>query len=75
MTIVNLNIAILVVTVFFLIRAEINFKQKRIYILKPLTTLLMLAINRFRWPFKYNRVSLAFYYAGQTLIALNTIAV
>jgi len=35
---------------------------------------LILAINRFRWPFKYNHVSLAFYYSGQLLIALSTLS-
>jgi uncharacterized membrane protein YhhN len=34
---------------------------------------LMLAINRFRLPFRYHRISLAFYYGGQLLIALSTI--
>lgn len=32
---------------------------------------LMLAVNRFRRPFKYHRFSLAFYYGGQFLIALS----
>ena len=32
----------------------------------------MLAANRFWRPWKYNRLSLAFYYSGQTLIALST---
>jgi len=32
---------------------------------------LMLGINRFRRPFRYHRISLAFYYAGQLLIALS----
>ena len=32
---------------------------------------LMLAVNRFRRPFKYHRLSLAFYYGGQLLIALS----
>jgi len=32
----------------------------------------VLAINRFKIPFKYNRLGLAFYYAGQLLIALST---
>ncbi len=35
---------------------------------------LILAINRFRKPFRYHRISLAFYYSGQLLIALSTIA-
>ncbi|MGC9396121.1 MAG: lysoplasmalogenase [Anaerolineae bacterium] len=30
----------------------------------------ILAVNRFWKPFRYNRISLAFYYAGQCLIAL-----
>lgn len=34
---------------------------------------LILAINRFKKPFKYNRISLAFYYAGQLLIAMSTV--
>lgn len=33
---------------------------------------IILAINRFKIPFKYNRLSLAFYYSGQLLIALST---
>ncbi|MBN2601721.1 MAG: lysoplasmalogenase [Candidatus Marinimicrobia bacterium] len=33
----------------------------------------MLAVNRFRWSFKYNRISLAFYYSGQLFIALSTL--
>jgi len=33
---------------------------------------LILAINKFKKPFKYNRFSLAFYYSGQLLIALST---
>ncbi len=33
---------------------------------------LILAINKFKRPLKYNRLSLAFYYAGQLLIALST---
>jgi len=32
---------------------------------------LMLAVNRFRRPFKYHRLSLAFYYGGQLIIALS----
>ena len=32
---------------------------------------LMLAVNRFRQPFKHHRLSLAFYYGGQLLIALS----
>jgi uncharacterized membrane protein YhhN len=32
---------------------------------------LMLAVNRFRRPFRYHRLSLAFYYGGQLLIALS----
>jgi len=32
---------------------------------------LMLAVNRFRQPFKYHRLGLAFYYGGQLLIALS----
>jgi alkylglycerol monooxygenase len=32
---------------------------------------LMLAVNRFRRPFKYHRIGLAFYYGGQLLIALS----
>ncbi len=32
---------------------------------------LMLAVNRFRRPFKYHRLSLVFYYGGQLLIALS----
>jgi len=32
---------------------------------------LILAVNRFRHPFRYNRISLAFYYGGQLLIALS----
>lgn len=32
---------------------------------------LMLAVNRFRRPFEYHRISLAFYYGGQLLIALS----
>jgi uncharacterized membrane protein YhhN len=32
---------------------------------------LMLAVNKFRRPFRYNRLSLAFYYAGQTCLALS----
>ncbi|MCK4641544.1 MAG: lysoplasmalogenase [Candidatus Marinimicrobia bacterium] len=35
---------------------------------------LILAINRFRTSFKYNRISLAFYYSGQLLIALSTVS-
>jgi uncharacterized membrane protein YhhN len=31
----------------------------------------MLAINRFARPFKYHRISLAFYYGGQLLLALS----
>ncbi len=34
----------------------------------------MLAVNRFRWSFKYNRISLAFYYSGQLLIALSALS-
>ncbi|MBU2515753.1 lysoplasmalogenase [bacterium] len=33
---------------------------------------IILAVNKFRLPFKYNRISLAFYFAGQLLIALST---
>ena len=33
---------------------------------------IMLALNRFAKPFKYHRLNLAFYYAGQLLIALST---
>ncbi|UCE04406.1 MAG: lysoplasmalogenase [bacterium] len=33
---------------------------------------LILAINKFRKPFKYHRINLAFYYSGQLLIALST---
>jgi uncharacterized membrane protein YhhN len=33
---------------------------------------LILAVNRFKRPFRYNRISLAFYYSGQLLIALST---
>lgn len=33
---------------------------------------LILAINKFKRPLKYNRLSLAFYYSGQLLIALST---
>jgi uncharacterized membrane protein YhhN len=33
---------------------------------------LILAVNRFKMPFRYNRISLAFYYSGQLLIALST---
>jgi uncharacterized membrane protein YhhN len=32
---------------------------------------LILAINRFRRPFKQHRISLAFYYLGQLLLALS----
>jgi uncharacterized membrane protein YhhN len=32
---------------------------------------LILAINRFTRPFRLHRVSLAFYYTGQTLLALS----
>ncbi len=32
----------------------------------------ILAVNRFRLPFRYNRISLAFYFSGQLLIALST---
>ncbi len=32
---------------------------------------IILAINKFRKPFRYNRISLAFYYGGQLLIALS----
>ena len=32
----------------------------------------MLAFNKFKIPFKHNRLSLAFYFAGQLLIALST---
>jgi uncharacterized membrane protein YhhN len=32
---------------------------------------LMLAVNRFRRPFEYHRLGLAFYYGGQLLIALS----
>lgn len=32
---------------------------------------LLLAVNRFRRPFRYHRLSLAFYYGGQLLIALS----
>ncbi len=32
----------------------------------------MLAINKFRFPFKLNRISLAFYFGGQLLLALST---
>jgi hypothetical protein len=31
---------------------------------------IMLAANRFWKPWRYNRISLAFYYGGQLLIAL-----
>ena len=31
----------------------------------------ILAVNKFRKPFRYNRISLAFYYCGQLLIALS----
>ena len=33
---------------------------------------LMLAVNKFKIPFKHNRLSLAFYFAGQMLIAFST---
>lgn len=33
---------------------------------------IILAVNRFKKPFKYNRISLAFYYSGQLCIALST---
>jgi len=33
---------------------------------------LILAVNRFRQPLKYHRISLAFYYSGQLCIALST---
>jgi len=33
---------------------------------------LILAVNKFKKPFKYHRFNLAFYYAGQLLIALST---
>ena len=33
---------------------------------------LILAVNKFRKPFKCHRISLAFYYSGQLLIALST---
>ncbi len=33
---------------------------------------LILAINKFKKPFKYHRFNLAFYYSGQLLIALST---
>ncbi len=33
---------------------------------------LILAVNKFKKPFKYHRISLAFYYSGQLLIALST---
>lgn len=32
---------------------------------------LMLAVNRFRRPFEYHRLNLAFYYGGRLLIALS----
>jgi uncharacterized membrane protein YhhN len=32
---------------------------------------LMLGLNRFGRPFSWNRISLAFYYAGQALLALS----
>ena len=32
----------------------------------------ILAVNKFRFPFKLNRISLAFYFSGQLLIALST---
>ena len=35
------------------------------------TSDLMLAVNRFGKPWKYNRISLAFYYSGQILIVLS----
>jgi len=35
---------------------------------------LILAINRFRHPFNYHPLSLAFYYAGQLMIACSTIS-
>lgn len=34
---------------------------------------LILAVNKFRKPFKYHRISLAFYYSGQALLALSTV--
>lgn len=34
----------------------------------------MLAINRFKKSFKYSRISLAFYYSGQLLIALSAVS-
>jgi uncharacterized membrane protein YhhN len=36
---------------------------------------IILAVARFRNPFRYNRISLAFYYSGQLLIALSTLLV
>ncbi len=36
---------------------------------------IILAVARFRNPFRYNRISLAFYYSGQLLIALSTLFV
>ncbi len=33
----------------------------------------ILAVARFRKPFRYNRISLVFYYSGQLLIALSTL--
>ena len=33
---------------------------------------LILAVNKFKKPLKYHRISLAFYYSGQLLIALST---
>jgi uncharacterized membrane protein YhhN len=33
---------------------------------------LILAVNKFRRPFRHNRLSLAFYYGGQTCLALST---
>jgi uncharacterized membrane protein YhhN len=32
----------------------------------------ILAVNKFRFPFKLHRISLAFYFSGQLLIALST---
>lgn len=34
---------------------------------------LILAVNKFKRPFKYHRISLAFYYSGQLLLALSTV--
>jgi len=58
---------------------SINFSNQQIWLISIGAVLFcisdfMLAVNRFRWSFKSNHVSLVFYYSGQLLIALSTLS-